>query len=384
MTIYDFSDENNNDGEVSLNTNINKTRYKIIYCGELQPGHDLLSVKSRLASMLGLSMAEIEKLFIDKPILLKKGVPLIEAQEYKLNLERLGARCYMLEENEQFTGPTPLESIHQDQSIQNTPASRLSNLPAGHQTSTHSNLQFQRNVPLTPISYTRPIIFAVIVCMAILIYFFSYKKISISNTGTDKTVQKTAQQSKPIFSPPPFQGGKSKQAVEPSVIQPDESSSDTAKTDSLISSDNLENYTDPKGFYTLTLPSGYRIENKSSGDRSKISFIYPGGNNLVILSHKQPSNWNAAQDMEKKVGEIKSGKAGPLSQFSVAGYGMVEFRGLTGYSIQLEKEGHRMIAYALISPGNTFFSIAIETQDPNGEENLETLDNSVRDSLSYF
>jgi hypothetical protein len=68
-------------------------KYKIVFSGELKPGHDLISIKSRLGSMFGVSASVVEMLFLGKPVLVKVESSLDAAHLFKMDFEKTGASC---------------------------------------------------------------------------------------------------------------------------------------------------------------------------------------------------------------------------------------------------------------------------------------------------
>lgn len=80
-------------------------KYKIVFCGEVQKGHDLLSVKSRLAALFKVRSSIVDKLFQETPVLVRTDLQLETALSFKKDFERTGARCQMLEISAQPQAP---------------------------------------------------------------------------------------------------------------------------------------------------------------------------------------------------------------------------------------------------------------------------------------
>jgi hypothetical protein len=88
--------------------------------------------------------------------------------------------------------------------------------------------------------------------------------------------------------------------------------------------------------------------------------------------------------MMKKVADIENGRAGPLSQYRVAGYGLINFGSLEGYQIILRRTGEIAHAYAMVSDGGIAFSIAIVSLGKESEGNHDILDSAVKNNLMVY
>ncbi len=69
--------------------------YNVIFYGEAAQGHTLEEAKSNLATIFKLSAKQIERVFTNKPIMIKKDVDYQRALQYKTAFERAGAVCHV-------------------------------------------------------------------------------------------------------------------------------------------------------------------------------------------------------------------------------------------------------------------------------------------------
>ncbi len=71
-------------------------QYKAVFKGEIAPGTSLEETKQHLAQLFKTDLARIESLFTGKPIILREGLSLEEAQRFRLGFERTGAYCIIV------------------------------------------------------------------------------------------------------------------------------------------------------------------------------------------------------------------------------------------------------------------------------------------------
>ncbi len=70
--------------------------YDIIFCGDIVLGHQLADVKVRLQELFKTDSAKIDALFSGRPIPLKRGLGLIDAQKYRDALVKSGAQVELV------------------------------------------------------------------------------------------------------------------------------------------------------------------------------------------------------------------------------------------------------------------------------------------------
>lgn len=331
-------------------------KYKIVFCGELKTGHDLLSVKTQLASLFKVSGIVLDKLFLGKPVLVRTNLSFNEAQAFKMNFEATGACCQMLEVSEKSQIPgsnIPAASagtaaVHQS-ITPSTPSAQEVSRPTSDYSSPKSPSQFTFRQPSPPqkkSSALLVIVFIGIILSALVI----------------------------------FKSASRKNSSEPSSQL---SSKPRSSSVSRGLSNNTITFKDYKGYYTLAIPDGYKVNNKSSGNRSKIIFNYSPNIVLAIIASPMKKQWNPGEEMIVKITAINDGRAGDLSRMKITGYGLVDFNGLNGYELILRKGNKLAHAYALVSASNTAFSISIVTEGNNYQQNHDILDSAVRRSLQF-
>lgn len=66
------------------------TEYKLVFSGDILPGHDPEVVKAQLVALLKVSPAQAPQLFSGRPVTLKKGLDADKAQAYRRKLAALG------------------------------------------------------------------------------------------------------------------------------------------------------------------------------------------------------------------------------------------------------------------------------------------------------
>jgi hypothetical protein len=68
-------------------------QYKIIFNGEIVPRHDVERVKNNLAALFGTDASALDSLFEGRLVIIKKGLTLEEADNYREAVERVGGYC---------------------------------------------------------------------------------------------------------------------------------------------------------------------------------------------------------------------------------------------------------------------------------------------------
>lgn len=67
--------------------------YRIVFSGEIAPGQDIETVKSKVAALYKIPVERCERMFSGRPVTIKKDVDYQTAQKYKTAFERTGAIC---------------------------------------------------------------------------------------------------------------------------------------------------------------------------------------------------------------------------------------------------------------------------------------------------
>jgi ribosomal protein L7/L12 len=332
-------------------------KYKIVFWGELQKGHDLLTLKTNLASMFKVSGVVIDKLFPGKPVLVKTDLDQDAAQEFKKNFETTGARCQVLKlsENPQL----PARGI---------PA-RETETPAAPR-----QVTYQPPRQLRKTGKKMNVLTLLVIAVAILAVFIIFKAISGKSTGKPETTPSTQ------TTAPPSATTSSPQA-QPSPPQPQPQSK--TPSGSRLQAEPTKAFADPLKYYSVSLPGGYIYINESKGKQSKFLFNYSANINVTITASPLTEKRDHQETMYAKVSEIESGNAGPLSRLSISSYDLVSFSGLEGFEIILERGTQLVHMYEMVSPNNTAFSIIIVTIGDNNQENHDILDTALRESLRF-
>ncbi|MGA1864784.1 MAG: hypothetical protein ACMUHX_06945 [bacterium] len=78
---------------VSTQPEENQGKYEVIFYGELEEGHDLPTVKKRLANLFNKDLFKIEEFLAHMPAIIKKNVDLDTALKYRETLKKAGAVC---------------------------------------------------------------------------------------------------------------------------------------------------------------------------------------------------------------------------------------------------------------------------------------------------
>ena len=350
-------------------------KYKIVFCGELQEGHDMLSVKSRLAALFKVRGIMVDKLFQGTPVLVRTDLSLDVALAFKKEFERTGALCQMLDVSAQPQLPVVVKSdkIPVNKGLEiplaadnpdlfpTTPSSPPSPPPPSPSSSSFSD---PSAVPVNrQVAYyqsggvkkksSNSIVFVVGAIMLGAVIFFGLLK-------KDGSV-----------SPGNQPGG---------IGNPGAS---TSSSHSNLLSENTVPFNDPNNYYSVNLPKGYRVENRSSGQRSKIAFNYSANINVTIIASPMNKPWDPQASMDDRVNALQGGRGGELSGYNIDDYGLVNINGMDGYEIILSKSNQLLHAYAMVSGNNIAFSVAIVCIGSNWKENHDILDKAIRDSLYY-
>jgi len=186
-----------------------------------------------------------------------------------------------------------------------------------------------------------------------------------------------------------FRPGSAPPADETQPGTPDIQESPTTREADLPETSNIltaqvETFTDPNGFYSLSLPEGYTKADESTWDTSKISFSYPDRVSVSITARAINKEWNAEEEMKKKVKEIEGGKAGTLSLYQVIGYKVLSISDAQGYDLTLQRTGILSHYYYLVDTGKHAVSITLITEGVNRQEKHNHMTETIEESLEIY
>lgn len=71
------------------------SEYCVLFKGEIQDGHNLDEVKSRMAKMFKMEIAKIEHFFTGKTVVIKKKLTFETAEKYQQAINKAGGRCWI-------------------------------------------------------------------------------------------------------------------------------------------------------------------------------------------------------------------------------------------------------------------------------------------------
>ncbi|MFH0878720.1 MAG: hypothetical protein V2A34_03320, partial [Lentisphaerota bacterium] len=143
----------------------------------------------------------------------------------------------------------------------------------------------------------------------------------------------------------------------------------------------IEEFRDPKGYYTVMLPAGYKMEDRSNGSQSKKSFNYSKDLSLWLLANEMRKSWDPESAMKEKMEAINSGRAGFPSDVKVVSHGLIELNGAKGYEFIIEGagQGNKLRAYTVALVSNkTSMAVSITC---TGESDLP-LFNQIQSSIA--
>ncbi|MDY0297607.1 MAG: hypothetical protein RB296_09850 [Acidobacteriota bacterium] len=311
--------------------------YKLVYWGELRSGHDRYSVKAKLASRFQVSEKEADALFSGAPILILDQADYPRAMQVSREFEQAGAVCRMLRLHETPVPPPPPHTQRRDdispapEVVSSAPAIPSSQVFAFR--TTENEKKSSRKIGLVLLGL-------------IVVAFVGFHMLSISRS------QQGARQIP--FGNSPDRG----------------------------TSDGMSTYSDPKGYYSIRIPGGYRLQDGSAGNRSKRTFQWSSNVTLTIIASPMQREWQPEEEMMRRLDAIQGGRAGALSAYTVENYGLVAFNGLEGYEILMKRGSEVAHAYALVTPGNVAFSVAIVDSGSRAGVDHGQLSQLVRNSLS--
>jgi len=353
-------------------------KYKIVFWGELQKNHDLLSVKTNLAAMFNVPGVVVDKLFPGKPVLVRTDLSQEAARSFKMNFETTGAGCQVLKLSEKPQPPAPgVPSISSVPSIPDQETKTLgAEQPAVPSPPPAAPRQFTYQPPrqLPKTGKKMNVLTLLAIPAAILVVFIIFKAISGTGGSESKPAPSTQTVTNPDTSRTPPDSRSSTPQSQPQSQTP---------SGSRLQAEPTKTFEDPQKYYSVSLPEGYIYINESREKQSKFLFNYSANINVTIIAYPVTGKRNHQEAMYAKVTEIESGNAGQLSRLSIKSYDLANFSGLEGFEILLEQGTQLVHMYELVSPGNTAFSIRIVTIGDNNQENHDILNTAVRDSLKY-
>ncbi len=337
-------------------------KYKIVFCGAIKSGHDLPSVKTRLASAFGLNGESIDKLFPGKAVLVKGNLTFNDAQLFKLNFEKSGALCQLLE-----TSAPPIQPVQTPKPILRKDVPPVAPIIATATTQPPSpvkanNFAF-KSVPKKSNTATYIVILVAFIIVALL-FKEGMNRPPSNPTPTSGTRLQTDKVKSPrtrYRTPQP-----------PSKTEPIKKS--LAEQDTAI-------FNDPAQYYSITLPTGYTLSNSSSGERSKITFSYGGDSTVTVLASPMKKAWNPEEEMRKRVSAISEGRAGLFSNFALEKFQLVYFNHMDGYQLVMRKGTQLADSFAMVSDNQIAFAVAIITDGTDAQANHDLLAGLVRESL---
>jgi hypothetical protein len=151
-----------------------------------------------------------------------------------------------------------------------------------------------------------------------------------------------------------------------------------------IQLEDIITFSDPNGFYVLSLPEGFDKTDESSWERSKINFNYPDKTLISITAQAQKEDWQAQDEMKKKIDEIESGTAGTLSLYSVKSYKLLQIGDVRGFDLTLERTGFLSHYYYMVDPGKNALSITFITEGADRQGKHDFIVKTIEESLQIY
>lgn len=166
----------------------------------------------------------------------------------------------------------------------------------------------------------------------------------------------------------------------PSPTTPERPAQRTAPA---LSSDLTEPYNEPNGYYSISLPAGYKSIPKPLGDQgqTEVSFMYADRAIVTISTVPRQTEWDPQQAMMQKVTAIQTGNDRYFSNYRINEYQLVTISSLRGYEILLEMGDRVAHVYGLVSPTDIIFTIKIITF---GQANHDILVSAVQENLVVY
>jgi hypothetical protein len=416
-------------------------KFKIIFKGETIPDMDLARIKQNLAILFKVDVKQIEPLFTGKSIVLKDNVNLDFAQKYMFQMEEAGAICEIAEMETAPPPPPPAAAMPPEpappaqppkaappqtppqpaKQVQQAPAAPPAQKPQPPKP-TQSAPPRQTPPPQTPPPQTSPpqspppppplepepepepeapemdfgnlapaevpsqqsrlsgdqarqfnfkqpkkksgilvvLSFIVVISTVLFIIFNPF-------SGSDSVEYRRP-------APSPDAETPVKQETRPKPPAPEESRT-------LESGGLTETYNDPNGFFSISLPQGYTVTEKSTEQKSLASFIYPDKALVKISASPRQAEWDPHQAMMQHVAAIQGGQDRDFANYSIQEHQPVNIVGLNGYEILLEMGDRIGHVYGVLAASDVIITISIITF---GQENHDIIDLAVQENLIVY
>lgn len=146
-------------------------------------------------------------------------------------------------------------------------------------------------------------------------------------------------------------------------------------------------FRDPRGLFTVRLPEGYAVDNKSGGTRSKFGFAYGPNLNVWIIVHEMTKDWQPSAEMDQKVEAFKTGKGPFPGPMNVEKAQLADIGDASGYELIISgtTQGTPLYAqtFALVGKGMAV-SIATTCTSPAERPKHDALVESIRNSFTLL
>ena len=137
-------------------------------------------------------------------------------------------------------------------------------------------------------------------------------------------------------------------------------------------------FMDPGGFYRVILPKGFKVTVKSWQHRSKQIFTYSDKISVTVIAGFIKNEWDAREQMEKKLLAIKSGSSPfPISGTEKYSNGLLKLNGANGYEIRIDSGDNSVELIALVQD-DLSASIAVVCMGEDHVQNCNILVNSIK------
>lgn len=144
----------------------------------------------------------------------------------------------------------------------------------------------------------------------------------------------------------------------------------------------LADYTDPQGYYSMKLPTGYQTISKNFSGMRGMVFAYSETCNVTVSIKTNHPYWDPQLEMTAMVDTIQGGKMETFSGFSIDEYRLARLNEMDGYEILMSQKDQMAHLYVMDGRNAAYFYIAIVTAGKESEENHEILDQTIRESFT--
>lgn len=103
--------------------------YSVIFRGDLQPGYTVADVKANFARLFRVGPEAVEKLFSGRPLAIKKGLPLTQAEQLVATLAKLGAQSSLKAEVEAAVVARPEPVVEPESALKPEPGEEVPSAP---------------------------------------------------------------------------------------------------------------------------------------------------------------------------------------------------------------------------------------------------------------